>query len=101
MAELSLEEAAALGPLLRALSRALQDGFGAQKAYVLFLAEQAGFAHLHVHVVPRLPDLPPERRGGGIFAYLQEPEAAWLPPAEMDRIAEQLRPSVLAYLGRP
>lgn len=92
LADLTEGEAAALGPLLRALSRALEEMFGAEKAYVMFFAEAEGFAHLHIHVVPRLPDQPSDRRGAGIFGYLARPEVEWLSNDEMDRIADELRP---------
>ena len=60
LAELDAAEAAELGPLLAALSRALVDLVGCTKTYVLLLAEAEGFSHLHFHVVPRMPDQPPE-----------------------------------------
>ncbi len=97
-AELTPKEAAALGPLLRALARALDETLAVEKTYVLFLAEQPGFEHLHLHVVPRAPDLPPDRRGTAVFAYLKEPEGAWVPAATMDCLADQLRPLVWAQL---
>ena len=85
-------EAMALGPLLRGLSAALERTLQAQKAYVLFLAESAGFGHLHIHVVPRQAGLAPDRRGTGIFGYLSHPESEWVSPDEMDRIADEVRP---------
>ena len=92
LSELTPTEAAALGPLLSALSDALQRVLGAQKAYVLFLAEATAFAHVHIHVVPRHASLPQDRRGAKIFAYLDQPETEWVSTVEMDRIADQIRP---------
>lgn len=66
------EEAAALGPLLRGASVAIKAVTGCDKTYVMLFAEAAGFSHLHIHVVPRMDDLPEERRGPGVFAYLKE-----------------------------
>lgn len=99
LAQLTTAEAAALGPLLRATSKALEDALGAVKAYVIFLAEAEGFAHLHIHVIPRAADLPADRRGPAIFAYLTEPESAWTPPAAMDALALRLRPAIFAELA--
>ncbi len=87
LAETTPEEAAALGPLLRDLSATLARVVGAQKCYVLFLAEAEGFGHVHIHVVPRRADLPADRRGAQIFGYLSQPQDQWVAPAEMDRIA--------------
>jgi diadenosine tetraphosphate (Ap4A) HIT family hydrolase len=70
--ELSDEESALLGILLRDLTRALKAVTGCQKTYVMLLAEMPGFNHVHFHVVPRMEDLPSERTGTAIFAYLKE-----------------------------
>jgi diadenosine tetraphosphate (Ap4A) HIT family hydrolase len=98
LAQLTPEEAAALGPLLRAASNALETALDAGKAYVIFFAEAEGFSHLHVHIVPRAADLAAERRGPAIFEYLKQPESAWVPPTEMDAIALRLRPLIEAAL---
>ena len=87
LAETTAEEAAALGPLLRDLSRALAQVAQAQKCYVLFLAEAEGFGHVHIHVVPRHADMPSDRRGTQVFGYLMQPEEQWVTHEEMDRIA--------------
>jgi diadenosine tetraphosphate (Ap4A) HIT family hydrolase len=52
--ELTAEEAAGLGPLLRGLSAALGRVVGCTKTYVMLFAEAEGFAHAHFHVVPRI-----------------------------------------------
>ena len=98
LSELTSAEARVLGPLLRSLSQALERALGAQKAYMLFLAEGEGFHHVHIHVVPRQPDQPAERRGARIFGYLDQPPADWVSPAKMDRIADELRPLLAACL---
>jgi diadenosine tetraphosphate (Ap4A) HIT family hydrolase len=98
MAELTDHEAATLGPLLVALSRALQRGLGVHKTYLALFAETESFQHLHVHVVPRMEDLPPDRHGPAVFAYLAQPAHQWVSPDEMDQIAEQLRPLVTGEL---
>ena len=45
--ELTTAEAEELGPLLRALTRALREATGCDKTYVALFAEAEGFAHVH------------------------------------------------------
>ena len=87
--ELTPEEALALGDLLRKASVALRSVTGCEKTYVMLFAEAEGFAHLHVHVVPRMPDQPEDRRGPAVFGYLKDGRP--LPPERRDEIAEALR----------
>src|SRR3954453_5492622 len=87
LAELSPDEAAALGQLLRAASAALCTVVGCEKTYVVLYAEVAGFDHLHFPIVPRMPDLDPAYRGGGVFQLLKRPESEWVPTEERDRLA--------------
>lgn len=89
--ELTAEEAVELGPLLRDLSTALRDVVGCEKTYVMLFAEAEGFAHLHFHVVPRMPAQPDELRGPRIFGMLGLPPEARLADDEMDRIAGALQ----------
>ena len=70
--ELTPEEATALGELLRESSIALRSVTGCVKTYVMLFAEAEGFAHLHVHVVPRMQDQPADRRGPAVFGYLKD-----------------------------
>jgi diadenosine tetraphosphate (Ap4A) HIT family hydrolase len=91
ISELSPAEASALGPLLQRLSAALEATTGATKCYILFFAEAPGFEHLHIHIVPRLKDLPPERIGPGVIAYLNEPSERWIPATEMDGISGRIK----------
>ncbi|MGW4941733.1 HIT family protein [Actinoplanes sp. NPDC004185] len=84
IAALTDAEAAALGTWQVRLSRALGLVTGCVKTYVMQFAEKDGFAHVHFHVVPRMPDLPVERRGPGIFRYLT-------PGSTDDRLAEEQR----------
>lgn len=89
--ELTVEEAAELGPLLRGLTAALRAETGAVKTYAILLAEAEGYAHLHVHVVPRLADQPADRRGPRIFGYLGAESADRVPVGEQDALARRLR----------
>ncbi|MDG4788836.1 HIT family protein [Micromonospora sp. WMMD1102] len=78
IAELTPVEAAELGPLLHRLSTTLHETVRCTKTYVMQFAEAEGFGHVHFHLVPRMPDLPPEHRGPRIFHYLTRPESEWL-----------------------
>jgi diadenosine tetraphosphate (Ap4A) HIT family hydrolase len=86
--ELAAEEALALGDLLRKATAALRSVTGCEKTYVMLFAEAEGFAHLHVHVVPRMSDQPADRRGPDVFGYLRDGHA--LSPERRDEIARDL-----------
>jgi diadenosine tetraphosphate (Ap4A) HIT family hydrolase len=90
MHELTAEEARPLGILLHRLSTALHHTTGCTKAYLVFFAEAEGFGHLHIHVVPRMPDFAEDVTGPRVFAYLQQPEDAWVSTDEQDRIARNI-----------
>ena len=91
VAELTPDEAAELGALLPLVSQALHAVTGCVKTYVIQFAEAAGHPHVHVHIVPRMADQPPERRGPRIFGYLGASEAERVPEAEMNALAAQVR----------
>ena len=57
----------------------------------MLFAEAEGFGHLHVHVVPRMPDFEPAVLGPRVFAYLSDDQDAWLPEGERDAMAMRLR----------
>lgn len=80
IAEMNNLEAASLGTLIHRVSKAVQAVTGAVKTYVIQFAEQTGHSHVHFHIVPRMSDIPQERRGVGVFGYLgvQEEQAVSL-----------------------
>ena len=86
--ELTAEEASTLGSLLRNASIALREVTGCQKTYVMLFAEADGFAHLHLHVVPRMADQPDDRRGPDVFGYLTDGRP--VSPARRDELARAL-----------
>ncbi len=88
--ELAADEAADLGPLLRAVSSALREVLGSQKTYVALFAEAEGFAHVHFHVIPRQPGLAADLRGPRVFALLGGDPASHVPEPVMDEIAVSL-----------
>jgi diadenosine tetraphosphate (Ap4A) HIT family hydrolase len=90
--ELSVEETAGLGPLLRSLTSALRTVTGCAKTYVALFAEAEGYAHVHFHVVPRMADFTGDQRGPkSLHAFLGAQGAEAVPEEEMDRIATALR----------
>ena len=90
IADLTDDEAAGLGAWQVRASRALHKVTGCEKTYVAQFAEQEGFAHVHFHIVPRMPGLPEDHRGPGIFHYLAAPPTDHVPTTEMDRLSEAL-----------
>ncbi|MCE7989723.1 MAG: HIT family protein [Caldilinea sp. CFX5] len=90
--EMSEAEAAALGPLLRQVSTARKAVTGCSKTYVVQFAEAPGHPHVHFHVIPRMADLPVERRSTNIFTYLGVPTEEWLSEAQMNEIALKIQP---------
>jgi diadenosine tetraphosphate (Ap4A) HIT family hydrolase len=97
VADLTDEEAATLGLWQVRLSRALRTVTGCVKTYVVQFAEKEGFAHVHFHIVPRMQDLPADRRGPGIFQYLdQNGTDARLSEQQRDDLALAVRAALAA-----
>jgi|SRR5208282_1505799 len=88
--ELTAEEAADLGPLLRAVTSALREVTGCSKTYAALFAEAEGHQHVHFHVIPRQPDLDARLRGPGVFALLGADSASEVPEPARDQIAIEL-----------
>ena len=91
VAELTDAEAASLGTWQVRLSRALTAVTGCVKTYVIQYAEKEGLAHVHFHVVPRMPDIPLDHRGPRVFAYLDNDPDDRIPAAQMDALAIELQ----------
>jgi len=89
--ELTDEEAAELGVLLRRSSAALRDITGCVKTYVMQFAEAEGHSHVHFHLVPRMVDQPEERRSTKIFGYLGVSEEERVTEERMNEIAWRTR----------
>jgi diadenosine tetraphosphate (Ap4A) HIT family hydrolase len=89
--DLTDAEASALGVWQVELSRALRKVTGCLKTYVVQFAEAEGFAHVHFHIVPRMPDLPPEHRGPAVFGLLRRPMHERVTADHADRMARSLR----------
>ncbi|MEV4131877.1 HIT family protein [Dactylosporangium sp. NPDC049742] len=91
VADLTDAEAAGLGLWQVRLSRALTAVTGCVKTYVVQFAEKEGFAHVHFHIVPRMPDQPADRRGPSVFGYLGVPEGERVSERRQDELASALR----------
>lgn len=94
--ELTDEEAAELGILLRRVSLALKQVTGCLKTYVIQFAEAADHPHVHFHLVPRMADQPEDRCGPQIFGYLGVPEKERVSEEAMNELARQVRVILLA-----
>jgi diadenosine tetraphosphate (Ap4A) HIT family hydrolase len=93
--ELTEEEAAELGILLRRVSLALKEITGCLKTYVIQFAEAAEHPHVHFHVIPRMADQPEDRRSTKIFGYLGVPEEERVTDATMNMVALKVREMLL------
>ena len=94
--EMTTAEAAELGLQLREVSIALKEVTGCVKTYVVQFAEAAQHPHVHFHVVPRMADLPDDRRGPKVFADLGVPEDERVSEAVMNDIAARVRELLFA-----
>lgn len=68
VADLTPDEAAALGPLLRRIVAAMNETVSPAKVYAALFAEAV--AHLHIHLIPRAPGLSDALRGPNVFQLL-------------------------------
>ncbi|WP_329580539.1 HIT family protein [Kitasatospora sp. NBC_01250] len=91
IAELTDEEAAALGGWQVRLSRALSEVTGCVKTYLAQFSEAPGFSHLHFHLVPRPAELDPQLLGPGVFTLIDNPAHPAPAPAAVDAFARRLR----------
>jgi diadenosine tetraphosphate (Ap4A) HIT family hydrolase len=71
-ADLTPEEAAAFGPLIRRVTAAMTDILKPVKVYVSLYAESENAAHIHFHLIPRHDGMPADRIGPWIFRFLEE-----------------------------
>ncbi len=90
--ELPPEAHAELGDLVGRLTAALRAELGCEKTYVMQFSEAAGFDHLHVHLVPRMADLPEDGRGARVFRYLG-------PDADGEHVDEDTRDAIAVRLA--
>ena len=92
--ELSEAEANELGPLICQTSAALKEVVGCAKTYVIQFAEHPQHPHVHFHIIPRMPDMPAEKIGTGVFGYAPEAEAERVSEKIMNDIASKVKPFI-------
>ena len=85
-ADLTDEEAQALGLLVARLSRALKQSEGAEHIYAFVLGDQV--PHLHIHLVPRYPGTPSEYWG---FKIKEWPDAPVGDAQQIHALCERVR----------
>jgi diadenosine tetraphosphate (Ap4A) HIT family hydrolase len=93
VAELTAEEASAVGLWVSRAGRALKEVVAAEHVYVFVLGHHA--SHLHVHVLPRYPGTPHEYWG------LRVDEWPAAPRGDLDEVtalAERLRSTLADYV---
>ena len=89
--ELTEQEAAELGPLIRRVSLSLKSVIGCKKTYVIQFAEARKHPHVHFHIVPRMADQPAERRSAGIMGYLGVSRDERISEDRMNEIGAEIR----------
>jgi diadenosine tetraphosphate (Ap4A) HIT family hydrolase len=86
LADLTDEEAQALGLLAARLSRALIASQGAEHVYAFVLGDRV--PHVHLHLVPRYPGAPEEYRGVRVDDWPQAPRGGL---QEIEALCTRLR----------
>jgi diadenosine tetraphosphate (Ap4A) HIT family hydrolase len=92
-ADLSDEAVQELGLVQKRLTAALQAVVGAERAYIVAFSEQGAhgdYRHLHVHVIPRMPDQSPDHKGPNMFKLLGVPAERAVPQERRNELAQQL-----------
>jgi diadenosine tetraphosphate (Ap4A) HIT family hydrolase len=86
------DEARSLGPILRRVSRLLEEETGALRIYTAALGESS--PHFHAHLVPRYAEMPRGAKAWAVFDLQRAARAgeiAAADPAAVQKIAEGMR----------
>jgi histidine triad (HIT) family protein len=86
LGDLNDAEAEAVGRTCSRIARLLQDVEGAEHVYMWVLGDDV--PHLHVHLVPRFPNTPPEYWGPRLLRW---PEGPRVDPEAMGTLISNLR----------
>ncbi len=89
LAELTDEEAQALGSLVSRLSRVLKASEGAEHIYAFVLGDNV--AHLHIHLIPRYPNAPRQYWGMHVDEW---PDAPHGESTEITALCNRVRTSL-------
>jgi diadenosine tetraphosphate (Ap4A) HIT family hydrolase len=97
--QLDEAEAAAFGPVIGRIQRAVLTATGAERVYLASLNESAH--HLHVHLAPRYARMPAGVVGFAVFDLLRATAAGEveMDPAEVAATVERVRSALAAELG--
>ena len=91
LAEMSLGEAAELGPLIQRALAALRQVTKCEKTYLMQFAEDPDHPRVHIHVVRRRADHPDSALGANVFELLSDDPTLTVPEDRMNQLAEQIR----------
>lgn len=94
--ELTEQEAAELGGLIRRVSSSLKSVIGCVKTYVIQFAEHEAHPHVHFHIVPRMANQPADRRSAQVFGYLGVPPEERVSEDQMNEICANIRDDLLS-----
>jgi diadenosine tetraphosphate (Ap4A) HIT family hydrolase len=87
--ELTREEFQELAEIEYRLVQVMHTDSAVLKEYMMCFAEGQGFAHVHIHVVPRPVDLPAEIKGPRVFALLAVDAEHAIPAQEITAFCEE------------
>jgi diadenosine tetraphosphate (Ap4A) HIT family hydrolase len=87
--ELTRQEFQELAEIEYRLVQVMHTDSSVLKEYMMCFAEGRGFAHVHIHVVPRPVDLPAEIKGPRVFALLAVDAEHAIPAQEITAFCEE------------
>jgi diadenosine tetraphosphate (Ap4A) HIT family hydrolase len=96
LADLTEEEAQAVGLWISRVARALLQTEGMEHVYSFFIGD--GVPHVHVHVIGRRPGAPREYWGPRVDDWPQAPRGG---EAEIAQVADRLRDYWTEHYGAP
>jgi diadenosine tetraphosphate (Ap4A) HIT family hydrolase len=89
--DLTPKELSSFADVLGRATRALHAVLGTEKEYVVQFAEAEGHAHVHFHLIARLPNWPDTLKGVRVFSANGTKAANPLPSAVTTTLVEQLK----------
>lgn len=94
--DLTKEEFIELGEIQYKLVKAMEQGENVAKEYIMCHAETERFAHVHIHVVPKMTFTPDIFKGPNIFNLFKCPPDKALTPEEITAICEEYTARIAA-----
>ncbi|MFN2609884.1 MAG: HIT family protein [Actinomycetota bacterium] len=99
MHDLVPAEWAEVTSVLPALCQAIRNVTGCEKEYLAQFAEQDGFNHVHIHVIPRMPTWPVEWRGFSVSSAIGKNAKQPISAERMSEFALRLKAELERLLG--